>query len=968
MHKIIRKTLVVAFLWMMSTSPLFAQYYFGRNKVQYNHFDWYVMTTKHFHVYYYPEMKDLAQIGAQLAEDSYKILENKFNQSINRKIPLIFYSSHIHFEQTNVLPNFIPEGVGGFFEYMKGRVVIPANGSISEFHHVIQHELVHVFTHSLISQILRDHKRTDLSNLPLWFIEGIAEYWSQGWDPQAEMVLRDAVINGYIYPLDQIYQINGTFLMYKEGEAALKYISETYGDDKLLQLMENSWKVDNFSDVMKLTIGKNYKEFDKEWIYHLRKKYFPLLKKEDDPAMVTKALTKEGISTQPAFFEKNGQPWMAFMSNRVGYTNIYARPLRVKKKPPKPRIIVKGERTASFEAFHLLQSKIDVSKSGRLAFVSKSGGSDALYIWNIPKNSLEYRFQFDSLVGISSPTWSADETSFCFSGTDFGGFNDLYIYHIQTRKLERLTNDIYQDRAPVWTPDGSGIIFSSDRGEFGRTGAQNLFQLDLKSGDISYITHGNFQDKSPVFSPDGTYLAFVSDRSGSFNIWAIRRGKRREVSGKIINTFSLAGDSTQSLIQKPLLKQLTHFVTAAQTPEWTKGGDILFTAFENFNFQIHLLKNPTKIFPKEKPVPAPCIAFKPDLWKIKSLSQTGKNTSIKYKRKYSLDVAQSYVMQDPLFGRSGGAQLAISDMLGNSQYYILVYNDATTREEFLKSFNVAVTQLNLAHRTTYAWGLYHFAGRYFNYYDGFYYERFYGGFTSASYPLSTFRRLEATLNVRASHKEWYGSEYARNAVLISNYFAYVKDNSLWGPTGPVDGERFNFTIGNTVDVRYSNVNFYTFMLDYRRYFRLSRRMTYATRFVGRVNHGKETIKFIMGGSWDLRGYPQWSIWGDQYVLMNHELRFPFIDRFILRFPFGGVRFSSIRGALFWDTGNAWDGPLTQLKGSVGAGIRLNLGGVLVLRFDYGKTFYTTFDNSLFKPRSFHMQQGRFKQFFFGWDF
>jgi outer membrane protein assembly factor BamA len=228
--------------------------------------------------------------------------------------------------------------------------------------------------------------------------------------------------------------------------------------------------------------------------------------------------------------------------------------------------------------------------------------------------------------------------------------------------------------------------------------------------------------------------------------------------------------------------------------------------------------------------------------------------------------------------------------------------------------------------------------------------------------------VEANLNIRYSWKEWYGTDYGRKAVLISNYFSYVKDNSLWGPTGPVDGERFNFLLGNTVDVRYSNVHFTTFMLDYRRYFRLSRRITWATRFMGRVNRGKETIKFLLGGSWDLRGYPMWSIWGDQLLLLNHELCFPFIDRFILRFPFGGVRFSSIRGALFWDNGNAWNGPVRLLRGSFGIGIRLNLGGMLVLRFDYGKKYGLTFDRSFLKPTGFQLARGRFKQFFFGWDF
>ena len=119
-------------------------YYFGRNKVQYTEFDWQILKTKHFDIYYYPEMQDVAEKGAKFAEDGYYLLQTKFNHTITRRIPLIFYSSHLHFQQTNITPGFIPEGVGGFFEFLKGRVVIPSNGNLNQFKKVILHELVHV--------------------------------------------------------------------------------------------------------------------------------------------------------------------------------------------------------------------------------------------------------------------------------------------------------------------------------------------------------------------------------------------------------------------------------------------------------------------------------------------------------------------------------------------------------------------------------------------------------------------------------------------------------------------------------------------------------------------------------------------------------------------------------------------------------------------------------------------------------
>src|SRR3990172_6923549 len=117
MQRQILPVFFLCFLFVETASSQF--YYFGRNKVQYTDFDWHVLKTDHFDIYYYPEMKDLAERGAAYAEASYKVLEDKFNINVTNRIPLIFYSSHLHFEQTNVTPGFIPEGVGGFFEFLR---------------------------------------------------------------------------------------------------------------------------------------------------------------------------------------------------------------------------------------------------------------------------------------------------------------------------------------------------------------------------------------------------------------------------------------------------------------------------------------------------------------------------------------------------------------------------------------------------------------------------------------------------------------------------------------------------------------------------------------------------------------------------------------------------------------------------------------------------------------------------------
>ncbi len=974
MFKNLNRIFFIVFIILLYFGKSQAQYYFGRNKVQYNNFTWYILKTEHFDIYFYPEMRELAEIGAASAEETYTFLEDKFNHNVNRRIPLIFYSNQTHFQQTNTIPYILPEGVGGFFEFIKGRVVVPSMGSVFDFKRIMRHELIHVFTQSYHYRILKDHRKTHFPALPLWYVEGLAEYWSAGWDNKADMFIKDAVLNGYLVPLQQMYQIYGSFLMYKEGQGILDYIAKTYGEEKIVQLIENTWKEENFSNVMKLTIGLTYKEFDREWLYYLKKKHFPLLAENDFPEMVSRKITLNGINTKPAFFRKNGNQYISFVSNRSGYSNIYQMPVPegFVKKEKDVDVIIKGERTADFESFHILSSKIDVNKDGILAFVSKSGDSDVIYIFDIKNKKQINSYKFKDIITLFSPSWSPDKKRLAFTGIDFAGKSDIYQLDIVNGKKERLTNDFYDDRDPVWDKEGKFVYFSSDRSNINNTAYYNIFAYELNSGEISYITYGDHNDFTPAVSADNKYLAFTSDRDGAFNIWLVGNPAKfyspylaeSVSSNNAVNasaSFSLMNFRTQA-------KKITNFTTGAYDPEWTDDNQIIFTAFEKFSFQIQVLENIADRYDSAKVVQRDSMGIKTSFWKMPKIVGKSVISTVRYKPKFNLDVAQSAIMQDPMYGTSGGAQVAMSDMLGNYQYHFLVFNNAQTKDEFLESFNVAISRLDLSHRTNYALGLYHFAGRYFNWYEGFFYERRYGGFGSVSYPLSVFKRIEGSVNFRHSYKEWFGRDTGRNALLLSNFFGFVKDNSLWGPTGPMDGERINLTIGNTTDIRHSNVNFYTIIFDARKYFRLSRRTTFALRAMTRYNHGKEALRFYMGGSWDLRGYKRWSLWGKNIFLINNELRFPFIDRFIISFPFGGMGFSAIRGASFIDLGNAWDDKLNSVLGSAGFGIRFRLGGFLVLRYDFGKKFTLTDANDLFNPDKFKVRSGMFQQFFFGWDF
>ncbi len=954
-------------------------YHFGRNKIQYENFEWQVLHTEHFDIYHYPEMQELAENGAQFAEEAYTELQNKFSFALNNRVPIIFYSSNLHFKQTNITPGFIPDGVGGFFEFLKGRVVIPANGNLHRFRRVIRHELVHVFTYNKLLRVMRDYRKVPDTFLPLWFTEGLAEYWSGDPDYNHEMVMRDAVYSNYLVPLDNIHRITGTFQMYKQGEAIFKFVGEEYGEEAILDMIDNFWRHRDFKKVIEMTLGEDFDIISQKWSAWMKAKYYEEWQEIDAPSLIASTVAGRGFNSKPAFYTfPNGTKKVYFVSNRSGYSSIYQVEVNNDFVPTgKPRPLVKGERSNRFEAFHLFESKISISKNGRLAFVTKSGGRDVIHVYDLLADRHTNTFGFEQLNAVYSPDWNSTGNKLAFTAIGNSGFADIYTYDLETKALQRVTDDHYDDRDPAFSPDDASIAFSSDRTNLGKNGAYNIFKYDTDSGALSYITYGDRIDQAPRWNSTGKQLVFTStvrDESGRYdaqNLWVANFGPVDNASGSIASTVLDA--SVDSYPVRTQLTKLTNVSSAIFDPEWVDNDRLIFSSFEAFRFGIRSLQNVDSLL--ANPLFRSTVVVDPDTekWAFESLGQSEGIDGLPYKKRYKLDLAQGQVSQSAVLGTVGGAVLAFSDMLGDDYLYLTLINSANTQRDFLKSLSFSVSRYHLDRRANYGYGLYRFSGQRFDITDPdasanlpVFYETVYGGFGSVSYPLSKFRRLEVSSSLNWSDKEVNAT--SRQALLLSNSVSLIHDTALYSWNGPVSGWRAGLTSAYTTDIKNSNVSYFTLHGDVRKYFRLGPGVTFASRVMGHWNEGREARLWVLGGSWDLRGYRLFRVRGEKMWFTSHELRFPIVNAPYLLTPilapFGVV---NLRGALFFDAAHAWNNSYSEAipeiyagdtLGATGVGLRLNLFGGFVLRYDLGYRYRDGFkDRDKF-----------FRQFFFGWDF
>src|SRR5690606_32845082 len=263
--------LKIVLLLTFAQTLVFAQ--FGKNKVQYKDFTWYYIQTDHFDIYFSQKGASLAEFTSKASEEALKAIESSFNYRINNRITIIVYNSQNDFQETNVTDQYLSEGIEGFTELFKNRVVIQFQGSYKKFRHLIHHELVHAVMNDMfyggsIQNIIANNISI---NIPLWFSEGMAEYQALGWDIDTDMFIRDAAINEYLPDLKYL----GGYFAYRGEQTVFSYIAEKYGKEKIGELINKVKSAGNVEEGFKAALGLNFEEFNERWKKEIKKTYWP---------------------------------------------------------------------------------------------------------------------------------------------------------------------------------------------------------------------------------------------------------------------------------------------------------------------------------------------------------------------------------------------------------------------------------------------------------------------------------------------------------------------------------------------------------------------------------------------------------------------------------------------------------------------------------------------------------------------
>jgi Tol biopolymer transport system component len=925
-------TAAVGILLLSTPQPARAQFeFFGRNKVQYDRFQWKTLNTPHFVIHYYEGVEEAVHDAARIAERSYAYLSQILQVDMKQRIPVLLYADHQDFRQTNAVVG-IGEGTQGVTESLKQRVILPMMPTMEEFTHIFTHELVHAFQMEIMGT------GNSLNPLqwqpPLWIMEGMAEYFSIGLDPNTEIWLRDMVQRDEFMSLTEFETVRD-IRVYRLGQGLYDFLGERYGKESLRRFFKETVRTRNWAAALQRVYSQSPKELSEQWKSHLKAKYGTVIAEQDSPDSIAMRLVEHkgliyNLNLTPSI-SPDGKK-IAFIANADLRDAIY---IVDAETGDSRRALAYGGSSGSLEIIDFFESTMSWSADGEiLAFVGSGGTEDVIHLVDSRTGKTRKKLRFEG-VSITSAALSPDGSRVVFSGMK-NGQRDLYIATIESGELRRLTEDTYSYIHPSWSPDGSTIAVTTDCGA--PTDAENLdfrgYRLalvDPGTGSVEILTGGSYHDINPVWSPDGEELAFVSDRAGVPQIFLYNL-TRREIR-KVTNLISGVSGITAS---SPAIS-------------WSlESGRMAFSSFRSMGWDIYTMPDPRNITLSEaasRPDPGTA-PFEP-VWAGYELGDPALFEEAEYLTRIKADYVFGAGGFSTNVGVMGDFIVGFSDMLGNHNLTLGIGMYGS-----LSRSNISVTYVNLTRRLN--WGISIFqeammSGLWSSLAGTKYWSRTYrGAALMGYYPFNTFSRLEGNVGVINIEDElltasWYGrisvDEELGSDTFTQAGLSHVYDSALYFISGPIGGQRWRAQVYSLFG-KYSST---TLILDYRKYLTINHRGALALRtFAGGTVSGLGQRLFRIGGPTTLHGTNWGQMSGANVAIQNVELRYPLM-------PWMPIQWDFLSGALFADAGAVWekgtrpewlpvDYPVDEyilngIVGAMGGGVRVNL-GFLTLFFDY----------------------------------
>ena len=533
---------------ILSAFSSFAQSYtetFGQNRRQFRKFDWKYFDTKHFRVYHYDKAgRSLGRYVAEEAENDIALVEKRLGGQFPRKFNIVLYNSYEEYRQTNIglkVESGAPENTrAGTLNLVDDKLVVYFTGQHSDLRHQILTGMSRVVMEKMIfgDNLKKMVKNALLLNLPPWVTEGYIAYLVDGWDAKSSSEwksLLDARPNAGFYELSGQYPELA-------GKAFWKFVSDQYSLSTVKNLLYSMQKRTSLNKGMKDPTNLNMKvtkAYDSCMKYY-KSVYAADALNEEQPdgskGLIAIKLPTNNATIRNIVVSPRGSD-VAYVSWRDGEFTVYTQ--KTSGEQERSPLLEGGERDLTEQTDPDYPMIVYSNTGTKLAILYKKGKQTRLRIYNSLKGKVENivipKNRFDRVLGM---TFMEDDNKMVFSAIKKSQ-TDLYSFTIKGSKMENITDDVWDDVAPVFISGGSrkGILFLSNRPKPDMnvaqsvnempTGQMNVFfyNTTTKRTELLQCTHNTSGKISQPIQYGYDNFAYLLDANGIRNKYVVMFGR-----------------------------------------------------------------------------------------------------------------------------------------------------------------------------------------------------------------------------------------------------------------------------------------------------------------------------------------------------------------------------------------------------------------------------------------------------------
>lgn len=522
-----RKYFIITILFFVFCYKGLCQFYtgsqilFGKNRVQYEKFQWVYYTYPNYKVYFYQGGDQIAKYVGEKASGFIKQICSYMDYQTDKDIDIIVYDKQSEYAESNIgLQQDEQYNTGGENRIVSRKVVVYFDGDHRKLDEQVRLGIAEVIFQEMMyggsfSNVI---KSSTLYNIPTWFEQGFVHYLASGWNTEIDGYVRDGIESGRYKKFNHLTGQDATYA----GISIWNYIAQSYGESVIPQVLYLARFSRSIQSAFLYSLGTSLKSFSGDWIKYYEMQYKKVISQDSVPK-------KQPIILKPKsntkYYRLEASPegrYVAYATNELGQCKVWLYDNLTRKSKC---ILKQGQKIGRI--YDYSYPLIAWHPSGEIfSVIMESEGMLKLYTYTLSNHKLESRrvMNFQKILDFS---YSNDGSRFVLSAMQ-NGQSDLFILTAGSNAYEQITKDVYDDMSPRFIDHSTKIIFSSNRpddtlrsgGDFSKMQSHyDIFEYNLltHSKVLTRITNTPDIDETFPIPYCPGYISYLSNASGVVN-------------------------------------------------------------------------------------------------------------------------------------------------------------------------------------------------------------------------------------------------------------------------------------------------------------------------------------------------------------------------------------------------------------------------------------------------------------------